>query len=66
MCFVREIDSIELAIFPALELSQKIEVFLQLKICFVHFVGKMDNILQEFYFCDFLKQSIELSFCGAS
>ena len=33
---------------------------------FVNFVGKVDNILQEFYFCDSYKQSIKLSFCGAS
>ena len=26
----------------------------------------MDNILQEFYFCDSLKQNIKLSFCGTS
>ena len=33
---------------------------------FVIFVGRMDNILQEFYFCDFLEQSIKLSSCGTS
>jgi len=33
---------------------------------FVHFVGKVDNILPEFYSCDSLKQSIKLSFCGTS
>ena len=33
---------------------------------FVTFVGKVDIMLQEFYFCDSLKQSIKLSFCGTS
>jgi len=32
MCFVRAMDSIELATFPAPELSQRIGVFPQLKI----------------------------------
>jgi len=44
MCFVRAMDSIELAIFPALELSQKIGVFFAIEDYFVNFVGKMDNI----------------------
>ena len=64
MCFVGVMDSIELAICPALELSHKIGVFLAIEDSFVNFVGKVHNILQEFYFRDPLRQSIKLSFCG--
>jgi len=39
---------------------------LQVEDSFVDFVGKVDNFLQEFYFGDSLKQSIELSFYGTS
>ena len=63
MFFVREMDSVELAISPALELSQKT---LAIEDSFVNFVGKIENISQECYFCDSLKQSIKLSFCGTS
>jgi len=60
MCFVRVMDSIEVAVFAALELSQKIGVF------FCQSCRQSGNILQEFYFCDSLKQSIKLGFCGSS
>jgi len=33
---------------------------------FVNFVGKVDNVLLDFYFCDSLKQSIKISFCATS
>jgi len=33
---------------------------------FVNFVGKMDHIFWKFHFCNSLKQSIDLSFCGTS
>jgi hypothetical protein len=47
-------DSIELAIYPTLEDSID------------NLVGKVANIFQESFFCDSLKQSIKLSFCGTS
>jgi len=33
---------------------------------FVNFVGKVDNLLQEFYFCESFQQSTKLSLCGTS
>jgi hypothetical protein len=57
---------IELEISPDLQLSQKIWSSLAHEDLFGNFVGKGDNMLQEFDFCDSLKQSIKHSFCATS
>jgi len=66
MCFVRAMDSIELTIFPALDLSQKNWSILAIEDPFVNLMCKADNILQEICFCASFKKSIKLSFCGTS
>ena len=66
MCFVRAMDSIELVISSCTWVITENWSVLAFKDSFVNFVGKVDNILLVFYFCDSLKQSIKFSFCGTS
>jgi len=66
MCFVRAMDSIELVIFPALELSQKIGVFLHLKILLSTLKEKWITSCRNSTSVIPSKQSIKLSFCGTS
>jgi len=57
--FVRAMDSIEVAI------SENWSI-VAIQDFFVKLVGKVDDMYCEFYICDSLKQSTELSFCDTS
>jgi hypothetical protein len=65
MCFVGAVNSIDILIFPSLDLSQENWSILAVEDSCVILVGKVDNILHALNLCDSLKQSIKLIICGA-